>query len=326
MIRSLARLTMTAALVLSAPGAAYAVTCAGVEGRVNSRTSELEQSVLDLIATQKASLIASELQQRARILSALGVLNSQQAYTGNQDATIRIKAEEASASAIVAAETRMEVLDRAERFGDVGFSACKIAEEAATVSAAMASHRATTIGMMDSVINKPGAPVDGSATKEWFDTVGNGEFAGAHGIFSGDEDAASKFINWVMGPPPTTPTTGNTVEDQNFKLNRLQDDSLRSVAQYLLSSAAASAADGGVNDALDDLSENWIGSDGGMQWAAKMAASPMRAVLLDMARTEAANLTAQIIALQKKRELELGVATYALARVEAYVSDLSGDN
>lgn len=323
MMAGLRKYLLGLAVAISLPSSAFAITCAGVEARVNARTSELELSVLSLIQTQQAALVAAELSQRARILSALGVLNRQQAYTGNQDATVRTKAEEASASAIVAAQTRMEVLDRTERFGDVGYNACAIAEQAKTLTEAMASQRSTTLSIMDRVINKPGVSVDGDATEQWYSAVSGGDYAGAHGIFSGDLDAAAEYINWVMGPPPTTVTTGNSIEDQNFRLARLQGDSLRSVSLYLLSSAAASAADGGVNDALDDLSENWIGADGGMEWSAKMAASPLRAVLLDMARTEAANLTAQIIALQKKRDLELGMATYSLARTEAYVSALS---
>lgn len=305
------------------PSASFAQTCVGVEARVNARTTQLELNVIALIQTQQAALVASELTQRARILSALGVLNRQQAYTGNQDATVRTKAEEASASAIVAAQTRMEVLDRTERFGHVGYNACGIAEQARTLTDAMSGHRPTTISIMDQAINRPGVSADGVATADWYSAVSGSDYAGAHGIFSGDTAEAVNYINWVLGPPPTTVTTGNSIEDQNFRLSRLQGDALRSVSLYLLSSTAASAADGGVNDALDDLSENWIGADGGMEWAANMAASPLRAVLLDMARTEAANLTAQIIALQRKRDLELGMATYSLARTESYVSNLT---
>lgn len=323
MMRNTPKLIVGAVLAIMLPSSSFALTCAGVEGRVNTRTSALEANVLALIQTQQASLVTSELTQRARILSALGVLNRQQAYSGNQDATVRTKAEEASASAIVAAQTRMEILDRSERFGNVGYNACGIAEQAKSLADAMAGHRTATISIMDQVINKPGVSVDGDATEDWYSTVSGSDYAGAHGIFSGDKVEAVRYINWVVGPPPTTITTGNTIEDQSFRLERLQDDSFRSVSNYLLSSTAAAAAGGGVNDALDELSENWIGADGGMAWAANMAASPLRAVLLDMARTEAANLTAQIIALQRKRDLELGVATYSLARTEAYVESLT---
>lgn len=323
MMRNIRKFVVGVGLAIMLPSSSFAITCAGVEGRVNTRTSELEANVLALIQTQQAALVTSELTQRARILSALGVLNRQQAYSGNQDATVRTKAEEASASAIVAAQTRMEVLDRSERFGNVGYNACGIAEQAKTLTDAMAGHRPATISIMDQAINRPGVSVDGNATEDWYSTVSGSDYAGAHGIFSGDTAEAVSYINWVLGPPPTTVTTGNTIEDQNFRLARLQGDALRSVSLYLLSSTAASAADGGVNDALDDLSENWIGADGGMAWAANMAASPLRAVLLDMARTEAANLTAQIIALQRKRDLELGMATYSLARTEAYVESLT---
>ena len=311
------------AFCLSLPSVASAQLCAGVEGRVNVRTTQLSTNVLGLIASQQAALVAAETLQRARILSALGVLNRQQAYTGNQDATVRMKAEEANASAIVAAQNRMAVLDRQERFSDVGYNACEIADQAATLTQAMANQRTTTVSLMNQAINRPAAAIDGSATEDWYDAVAGSDYAGAHGIFSGDPAEALEYINWVLGPPPTTVTTGNSIEDRLFQLDRLQGDAQRSVALYLLSKTAANSADGGVNQALDTLSENWVGADGGLEWSAKLAASPMRAVLLDMARTEAANLVTEIITLQKKRDLELGMATYSLARTESYVSDLS---
>lgn len=310
-------------VALVAPTGAFAITCAGVEARVNTRTTQLETSVLALITSQQAALVASELFQRTRILSALGVLNKQQAYSGNQDSTVRIKTEEASASAIVAAQTRMAVLDRVERFSNVGYNACAIADQAKTLTEAMSNQRSEVLAIMDQVINKPFVSLSGDATEDWYAAVGGSDYAGAYGVFSGDTAEAVKYINWVLGPPPTGITDSNSLEGSQTQLDRLQGDSLRSVSLYLLSKAAAGAADGGVNDALDDLSENWIGADGGMEWSAKMAASPMRAVLLDMARTEAANLVAEIITLQKKRDLELGLATYSLAQTENYIKNLA---
>ena len=70
---SIRKLLIGAGFAIILPSSSFAITCAGVEARVNARTTELELNVLALIQTQQAALVASELTQRARILSALGV-------------------------------------------------------------------------------------------------------------------------------------------------------------------------------------------------------------------------------------------------------------
>ena len=78
--------------------------------------------------------------------------------------------------------------------------------------------------------------------------------------------------------------------------------------------AAVSRKEGSVDQAISDLSATWTGTGGGADWAAKLATSPLRAVLLDMSRAEAANLVAEVRALEQQLDLELGLAALSLAR------------
>ena len=301
------------AALLIGTGVSQAASCTGVELRVNRATTALEANILALIQSHKTTMITTELAQRQQILSALAVATKQAATTGNQDATVRLKAEEAHASAVVAGHNRMAVLDAQERYGDAGFNACEIVERSRTVAEAWANEDAEMDAIKDEIINKPYTREDGSATKGWFDLIGDGQGTSASVIFSDSSTDAevAKYIDWLMGPPQTSQgSAAGAVSD----VARLQGDALRSVTQYLLMKAAVSRKEGSVDQAISDLSATWTGTGGGADWAAKLATSPLRAVLLDMSRAEAANLVAEIRALEQQLDLELGLAALSLAR------------
>ena len=313
-----------AAALVSALGAgsAFGATCTGVEARVNAATSKLEAAILSLIASHQATMIATEQLQRQTILSALRVTTSQAATSGNQDATIRVKAEEANANAVVAAQTRSAVLDAQERYGDVGFKACEVADKGEALAQAFATEDERVNSILERVINRPYVAQDGEATSDWFAAMDDGDGTSASVIFNGSasEEQVAKYIDWLLGPPQTVlPNAAGAVGEAS----RLHADAQRSVASYLMAKAAASNEDGSVDKALSDLTETWTGTDGGADWAAKLATSPLRAVLLDMSRAEAANLVAEVVALDHQLDLELGLASFSLARSSKMVESFT---
>lgn len=321
MINKKVLIASSVALLLGG-GASYAASCAGVEARVNQRTNELEADILRLIQQQKTTMEATELRQRNEILSALAVATKQAATSGNQDAAVRMKAEEAHAQALVATQNRQAVLDAQERYGDAGYNACAIVGKSQAVAAAFASEESRMDRIANQLINRPHRAQDGKATKEWFDLIGDGKGTSAATIFSESSSDAevAKYIDWLMGPPQSSQGgAGGAVG----KVDQFQRDAQRSVSQYLLMKAAVSREEGSVDHAISELSATWTGTDGGANWAAKLATSPLRAVLLDMSRAEAANLVAEIRALEHQLDLELGLAAFSLARTSKMVEAMA---
>lgn len=258
------------AALLIGTGISQAASCTGVELRVNRATTALEANILALIQSHKTTMITTELAQRQQILSALAVATKQAATTGNQDATVRLKAEEAHASAVVAGHNRMAVLDAQERYGDAGFNACEIVERSRTVAEAWANEDAEMDAIKDEIINKPYTREDGSATEGWFDLIGDGQGTSASVIFSDSSTDAevAKYIDWLMGPPQTR-SQGNAAGAVS-DVARLQGDALRSVTQYLLMKAAVSRKEGSVDQAISDLSATWTGTGGGADWGSQV--------------------------------------------------------
>lgn len=318
-------LAASAVTLLFGAGASYAASCVGVEMRVNTRTNELEANIRNLIRQHRDQMVQTETRQRGQILSALAVATKQTATSGNQDATVRLKAEEAHAQAVVAAQNRQAVLDAQERYGDAGFNACAIVARSQAVATAFAGEESRMDAIADQVINRPYAAQDGQATKEWFELVEDGAGTSASVIFSDSSTDAEigKYIDWLMGPPQSSQGgAGGAIGD----VDRLQRDAQRSVSQYLLMKAAVSREEGSVDHAISQLSATWTGTDGGADWAAKLATSPLRAVLLDMSRAEAANLVAEVRALEHHLDLEMGLAAFSLARTTKMVEAMATNN
>jgi hypothetical protein len=311
---SLKRTATATVFVLSVlgSGSAIAATCAGVAARVNSKTSAMEKTIVQLIRGHQTTAIATEIQQRGMILSALGVSNKQAATSGNQDAVVRLKAEEANAQAVTAAQNRFAVLDAQERYGDVGFNACEIVSRSQAVADAFSDEEARMDEIANLIINKPNVGMDGAATKSWFDQASAGGGTSSSVIFNGaSSQEIAQYIDWLMGPPQSKGgNAGGAVQE----VARLQSDAQRSVSQYLLMRSAVSNSSDSVDAAISDLSATWTGTDGGAAWAARLATSPLRGVLLDMSRAEAANLVAEIRELEHQLDLELGISAFSLAR------------
>lgn len=314
---------MTAiAVVLFGPSVAIAATCAGVELRVNMRTNSLEQAITGLIRDHQTTMEQTERAQRRSILSALDVATKQVAASGNQDATVRLKAEEAHAQAVIASQNRQAVLDAQERYGDTGFNACAVVASSRAVADAFANEDSRMDAIQEQIINRPYASQDGAATAAWFDLVSDGEGTSSSVIFAegSSEAEVARYIDWLMGPPQTN--QGNSAGALS-NVERMQRDAQRSVSQYLLMKAAVSSEEGSVDASIAELSATWTGTDGGAEWAAKLATSPLRAVLLDMSRAEAANLVAEVRALEHQHDLELGLASFSLARATKMVEAMA---
>lgn len=305
-------------LALSGASGAYAATCAGVELRVNTRTNALQEAVLQLIASHQETLIRTEQAQRSQLLSALAVVTAQTSASGGQDAAVRLRAEEANAQAIVAAQNRQAVLDAQERYGDVGFNACAVVERSQAVADAIANEAQQMDAVQQLIINRPNVSMDGEATANWFAMAEDGQGTSSAAVFTEGSTAAeiAKYIDWLMGPPQSSE---GQITGQVQEADRLQRDAQRSVAQYLLMRAAVSNSDDSVDAAIAELSGTWTGTDGGAEWAARLATAPLRAVLLDMSRAEAASLVAEIRALEHQLDLELGLASFSLARATKLV-------
>src|SRR5690606_3267157 len=86
---------------LAAPGVALAQTCAGVESRVNSATSQLQGAVTSHITTRTSAMVAQEIYQRQRLLSAMHVLVRQDAVSSEQVTNADRAANEALANVII---------------------------------------------------------------------------------------------------------------------------------------------------------------------------------------------------------------------------------
>ena len=222
----------------------------------------------------------------------------------------------------MASQTRQAIAEATERFGALGHRACDVVERSSSVADALSKEGKLVTGIMAAIVNGPMAETTGAGTAAWFEAAGEAGFTSAHALFSGNEAEAASYINWVMGPPtPMTGSVGAGLEDGIARTHALQGDAQRSVAIYLMAKAAANSAEGGVDASLEELRATWTGADGGEMWGASMAGSPLRGVLLDLARIEAAAIVSEVVALRRRRDLELGLATYSLAQTERFVEE-----
>ena len=112
------------------------------------------------------------------------------------------------------------------------------------------------------------------------------------GTLFGDQEAAKKYIDFVVGPPDVdVPSIRGTAKGDAAKLARTGRDAYRSLTAAVLSDVAADyAADGPIAKGRE-LSKHWIGDDGGGAWSAGIAKDHERGILQDAIRIEAANLS-----------------------------------
>lgn len=308
-----ARIMGAAAIALAiSTTAADAVTCAGVEARVNNRTSTLQSAVAAVIAARQATLLAQEVLERQRLVSAVKVLTKQISESSRQGMVANQGANKALAHTMVeqsiADQTRTAVRD----YGTMGHNACGLVEKGyevdEAVTAATSSRKAITTEIAKRHAIKTQDEYEEAAT-EWFSLAQSGEDVSSESLFSGDDDAAQNYISLTMGPPrapkATTGAAGNI-----DRAVALRDIARGSVTAYVLAEVAATQK---VEDALRDMTDEWLGDDGGAAWFAKQAASPSRGVLLDSVRIEAANVAMKANSVKRSLLEEMALATFSLA-------------
>ena len=304
------------ALVLSS-GQALAVTCAGVEARVNAMTSEVSSAVTALIATRQAAIVAQEVLERHRLLSAVRVLTAQMA-TGNEQEVVADRAANLALSqTIVQQSVNTQVREAVRDYGSTGHNACGVVERGETVAEMIEAYDEARDEMAEAVrARRTAGTVEEfrSQMADWSTLVQGADEATIAAVLDGDEEQAETFIAVVAGPPrpPVQEGTGSVTSQQD-RVVALRDEARNSAAVLVLADIASSQR---VQAALDEMTAEWIGDDGGATWAASMAASPSRAVLLDTARIEAQNVASTALEMKRSVMEEFALATFAVTYVD----------
>lgn len=304
------RLAMVMALGLwSAP--AQAVTCAGVEGRVNNRTSSLESTVTSLISARQATLVAQEILERQRLLSAVHVLTKQIAMSSQQEIVANQGVSKALAQTMVeqsiSDQTRAAVRD----YGTTGFNACGLVEQGYKVETAVNKANNAREAITAEIAERHAIRTRdeyAQASSDWFALAQSGADVSSDALFGGNATAARKYISIVMGPPRAPKAVGGAAGNID-RATALRDIARQSVTAYVLAEVAATQQ---VEDALRAMSKEWVGADGGSAWFAKQAVAPARGVLLDSVRIEAANVAMKANSLKRNMLEEFALATFSL--------------
>jgi hypothetical protein len=316
MIRRISAAFLSAA-VLCATAPALAQTCFGVEARVNAATGVLTGTVTGEITSTEAALSAAEQLQRARLLSAIKVMTAQQSASTDQNVTMGLKTAEANASALTAQRVRQAVADAKHRYGSVGYDPCGAVTKSASLSSAITAAATQAKTTRESVRARPGAYGDPAP---WFQAARDGSVADGGALYSGDQEAAKKYIDFVVGPPDVEiKAIKGTAEGDAAKLEKTGRDVYRSLAAAVLSDVAAEHATDGPMAKARELSRHWIGDDGGKAWSAGLAQNHERGILQDAIRIEAANLSFEAMEAKRGMRTELAAAAVLLARINQQI-------
>ena len=304
---------------LAAPGVALAQTCAGVESRVNSATSQLQGAVTSHITTRTSAMVAQEIYQRQRLLSAMHVLVRQDAVSSEQVTNADRAANEALANVIIEQSVNDQMRQAVADYGSTGHNACQLVEQGRNVAAMYAAYGSARAQMAESIREQRTATNDAEFRErlaEWSELVANADDATIASVLNGDTDAAREFIAIVAGPPrpPVQAGTGS-VRSQQDRVLAMRDDARNSAGVYVLADIAANQQ---LRTAMEDMSESWV-ADGGEEWASRMATENQRTVLLDTARIEAQNIAMSALELRQQVMEEFALASFALS----YVDDLA---
>jgi hypothetical protein len=316
MIRQLSA-TLLSAAILFVGSPALAQTCFGVETRVNAATGVLTGTVTGEITTTEATLIAAELLQRARLLSAIKVMTAQQSASTDQTVTMGVKTAEANASALTAQRVRQAVAEAKHRYGSIGYDPCGAVTKSASLSSAVTAAATQAKTTRESVRARPGAYGDPTP---WFQAARDGSVADGGALYSGDQEAAKKYIDFVVGPPDVDIVSiRGTAEGDAAKLAKTGRDAYRSLTAAVLSDVAADYATDGPMAKARELSRHWIGDDGGKAWSAGIAKDHERGILQDAIRIEAANLSFEAMEAKRGMRTELSAAAVLLARINQQI-------
>lgn len=312
------RTVIGAALLTVAAGGAVAQSCTGVEARVNARTNSLSTAILSQITARTTAVVAQETLQRQQLLSAMRVLTRQESLATEQESNANHAAQMALSNVVVEDSVARQTHDAVTNYGSTGHAACELVESGATVADMVANYSAARVDMAEAVSENRTASTDAefrTAMAEWSNLVRDSDDATVQALLAGDEDAAQSFIAVVAGPPryPVEAGTGSVLSRMD-RVFSLRDEARNSAAVYALAELSASQ---GLRGALDEMADVWIGDDGGEAWAATMAASPTRAVLLDTARIEAHNIATEALELRQGIMNEFALSVFALSHIDA---------
>lgn len=308
---------VVAAIGVSAP--AQAQSCVGVEHRVNLQTSALTTAITGAITTTEAALVTQELAERARLVSAVKVLTAQSAAGSDQVANGFRASSQALATTVVTQDQRQAVALATHRYGSIGYDPCGANTKAQALYTALSGTAAVRQQMVTQVHAQPGRYAD---PKDWVADVKSGAAPDGAALYSGDREAATKFITTVIGPPDPQPrNTGNSATNDLNRLEKTGRDTYRSMTAVVLADIAADYQADGPIAKTRALSGHWQGSDGGAAWAAGIAGQHDRGIIQDAVRMEAANLA--LIAHQIKRGMrtEATAAALLLSMVNARISN-----
>ncbi len=312
-------LTGIAAAAIGAVSPAQAQTCFGVEARVNVATSTLTTAITGAITTTETGLITQELAERARLLSAVKVLTAQSAAGSDQVSNGFRASSEALATTVVTQEQRQAVALAAHRYGSVGYDPCGSNTKAQALYTAMTGSTAARQQIVTPVRAQPGRYAD---PKDWVNDVRSGDAPDGAALYGGDAQAATKFINTVVGPPDERPrNTAATATGDRDRLEKTGRDTYRSMTAVVLADIAADyRADGPIAQARA-LSGHWQGNDGGAAWAAGVAGQHDRGIIQDAVRMEAANLALLAHQIKRGMRTEATAAALLLAMVNARLTN-----
>lgn len=304
-------------LLLGTGSQVAAQACAGVEGRVNNRTSQVSSAVTTLIATRQAAIITQEIVERQRMLSAIRVLTKQMSVSGEQEVVADRSSNLALSQTVVQQSVNTQIREAVRDYGNTGHNACGIVERGQVVADMIEEYNSVRDEMANTVAsNRTAATEDEfrSQLSDWNALVQGADDATIAAVLNGDETQADAFIAVVAGPPrPPIQAGSDSVLSKQDRVIALQQEARTSAAVLVLADIAASQR---VQTALDAMTSEWIGDDGGAAWAASMAASPARAVMLDTVRIDAQTIASTALELKRSVMEEFALAAFAVTYAE----------
>lgn len=281
--------------------------------RVNARTNALGSAVKIYMDAGTEEVVKLNEIQLENLLSAVRVGVSQSALSSDQISTNILKSNEAVASTYVANDQATMVAEETERYRSLGYNACGLPIKIKDIYKSYNSHTKQQSNFAN-VIARPGIIEEPS---KWVQAVKSGKEFSAQALFSGDKQAAQSYINLVMGAPDYYKKDAKpTPEGSIFLSEKMRRDSRKSVALWVMESISERNSKNGLKNSIDTALETFVGKDGGEKWAASMAGSHPRGILLDAVRLEAINLTSLVDEVKQQQELEYVVAAYTLARYD----------
>lgn len=302
---------------ISAWSSAFAQSCTGVEARVNARTSTLTTAITTQITTRTAAIVAQETLQRQQLLSALRVMVRQESLANEQEINADNSAQMAMGNVIVEDSVARQTHEAVTNYGSTGHAACELVEAGATVAERMETYSEARELMAEAVRENRTAANEEEFREQmagWSTLVAGADDATVQALMAGDEDAAEAFIAVVAGPPRYPQEAGSgSVLSRFDRVTALTEEARNSAAVYALADLSAQQS---LRTALDEMADIWVGEDGGEEWAARMAASPTRAVLLDTARIEAHNIAVTALELRQGVMNEFALSVFALSHID----------